>query len=242
MWLFTQPGVSREPVKGSRCPTTLNLKEPTESSARALSIRQCFCAKIAHADAYLYPLSYSQSWCSPFTPLTHPCSLCHSRQLGFSFFFFFNDTSLREKILMLQIENRPVFFFFSKSLSFWKSSPDCSAAAELVLSTDKESTSLPTHAWVTTEDKRKRACWRLQKNEKINRKRQDGKWVYNIWGCDFKCFITLSEWQIFNRISSPQQQTSFQNNLPFVFTQLWDALWSFISRQNCWRLKDYCDF
>lgn len=113
MWLFTQPGVSREPVKGSRCPTTLNLKEPTESSARALSIRQCFCAKIAHADAYLCPLSYSQSWCSPFTPLTHPCSLCHSRQLCFSFFFFFNDTSLREKILMLQIENRPVFFFFS---------------------------------------------------------------------------------------------------------------------------------
>lgn len=82
---------------------------------------------------------------------------------------------MRGKFLMPQIENRPVFFFSFKSLSLWKSSPDCIAGEQLPLSTEKESTSHLTHAWVTTEDKLKRACWWLKKDEDINRKRQDGK-------------------------------------------------------------------
>lgn len=155
MWLFTQPGVSREPVKGSRCPTTLNLKEPTECSARALSIRQCFCAKIAHADAYLCPLSYSQTWCSSLTPLTHPCSLCHSRQLCFFFFFFFNDTSLREKFLMLQIENRPVFFFSLQEFVLLKKFPwlQCSSriSTEHREGKHKSSHSCLGHNWGQTQ-------------------------------------------------------------------------------------------
>lgn len=40
--------------------------------------------------------------------------------LFFPFFFFFNDTSLREKNLMLQIENRPVFFFSPRVCPFEK--------------------------------------------------------------------------------------------------------------------------
>lgn len=91
---------------------------------------------------------------------------------------------------------------------------------------EKESTSLLTQAWVTTEDKLKRACWWQKKNEEINRKRQDGKEIYHIWWCSFKCFITLSEWQISNRITSAEQQTSFQNNPPSVFAQFWGARWN----------------
>lgn len=107
----------------------------------------------------------------------------------------FNDSSpLRGKFLMPEIENRPVVFFFF--CPFWRSSPDCIAAAQLARRRMAPVFSAP--AWVTTEDKPERAC--PKKNEEVNRKRQDGEWTCNIWRCGFKCVIALSEWQIFSRI------------------------------------------
>lgn len=203
----------------------LNLKETTETLARAFNICQSFSAKIAQGDAYLCPLSYSQTLCSSFTPLTHLCSLSHSRQLYFFFFPFFNDTSLRGKFLMPQIENRPVFF---QEFVLLKKFPSSRITAEHRERKHKS------HAWVTTEDKLKRACWCLKKNEEINQKRQDGKWIYNIWWCCLKGFIALSEWQIFNRITSSEEQTSFQNNLSSVFAQFWDALWNTVYQVSFW--------
>lgn len=169
----------------------------------------------------------SPRWCIFMPPLLFPdfVLLFHTtytsmQSVSFKaailfFFSFFNDTSLRGKFLMPQIENRPVFF---QEFVLLKKFPSSRITAD-----HREGKS---HAWVTTEDKLKRACWCLKKNEEINRKRQDGKWIYNIWWCCLKGFIALSEWQIFNRITSSEEQTSFQNNLASVFAQFWDALWN----------------